>query len=197
MTNNEEASRDTERPNDGVSLQNITIRKATLADIDQLCEMYLALSYESRRLFHPFPFSRMKVRMRFLIMITSGNLINLIKKTIPKLGFYVLVARENNSKINGFTFLAITDSKGGTLTANRGIVTAESTRAKGLGTALDSKLIEIAKKIGISRFSVSALQDNAGSIALHKKMGYKVNGSTVDIWNGREEKAFTLELELS
>lgn len=199
MRKKEEASRDEGKPTPEVSLQNISVRQANISDIKRLSDLYLGLSYDSRRLFHPFPFNRTKLIMIFLIMTISGNLIGLIRKTLPKLGFLVLVAKENNStKIDGFTYLSIFDyEKGVKLVANRGIVTREGIRAKGLGTALDSQLIRIARNIGITRFSVTALQDNAGSIALHKKMGYKITGSTVDLWDGKEEKALVLELELS
>ena len=53
-----------------------------------------------------------------------------------------------------------------------------------------------AKQLGVDRFSVTALKDNSGSIALHKKMGYQIKGQTQDRWNNEVEDAFILELEL-
>lgn len=198
MIKKEGAGEDLGKADREFSSQNISLQRANLGDIEELSELYLGLSSVSRRFFHPFPFSRTKLRVIFLMMIISGSLINLIKKTFPKLGFFVLVAREDNSRrINGFTYLCLIDrQEGGKLVANRGIVTRETIRARGLGTVLDSQLIKIARNIGISRFRVTVLEDNPGSLGLHRKMGYKITGSTLDPWNGTEDKAYVLELEL-
>lgn len=175
------------------------IRMAKLSDINELASLYLGLSFASRKLFHPFPFKKLELHIIFLIMILSGRLLPVIRRTIPKLGFLVLVAEDElTHQLIGFTYLSMRYKDANRrLVANRGIVTKEGIRSKGVGTALDSELIRIAKKVRVDRFSVTALKDNSGSIALHKKMGYQIIGQTEDKWNNEVEDAFILELELS
>jgi L-amino acid N-acyltransferase YncA len=174
------------------------IRRAELSDINELTNLYIELTFDSRKLFHPFPFEKRKLQIIFLIMVLSGSLSTLIRRSVPRLGFLLLVAEDDTChRLIGFTYLSTQyKDENGHLVANRGIVTREGIRSKGVGTALDSELIRRAKQLGIDRFSVTALKDNSGSIALHKKMGYKIIGQTQDRWNNIVEDAFVLELEL-
>jgi L-amino acid N-acyltransferase YncA len=174
------------------------IRRAELSDINELTNLYMELTFASRKLFHPFPFKRRKLQIIFLIMILSGSLLTLLRRTIPRLGFLLLVAEDYTyHRLIGFTYLSTQyKDENGHLVANRGIVAREGIRSKGIGTALDSELIMRAKQLGVDRFSVTALKDNSGSIALHKKMGYQIKGQTQDRWNNEVEDAFILELEL-
>jgi GNAT superfamily N-acetyltransferase len=177
---------------------NFIIRKAKLSDVGELSELYLGLSHSSKRSFHPFPFEYWKVRSIFLIMVLSGILIGLLKKPIPRLGFLLLVGEDTVfNRIDGFTYFS-TNARlpEGTLVANRGIVTRDGIRSKGLGTALDTELIRIAKQVGIHKFSVTALKDNDASLALHRKMGYQIRGPTHDLWNDEVQDAVILELDL-
>ena len=74
-------------------------------------------------------------------MILSGSLLTLIRRTIPRLGFLLLVAEEYTyHQLIGFTYLSTQyKDENGHLVANRGIVTREGIRSKGIGTALDSE----------------------------------------------------------
>lgn len=183
--------------NNHSNTSEITVRDATFGDIEKLTDLYVNLSEASRRFFHPFPFIKYRLRIIFLIMIVSQKSMRFLKNILPNFGFHVLVAyNTSKDQLIGFTYLSIIRKDKGELIANRGIVSLDGERAKGLGTLMDMKLIEIARRTGISRFEVSALKDNSASLALHRRVGYVITGSTNDHWNGETEESFTLALDL-
>lgn len=176
----------------------ICVRMATLQDLEELCDIYLELSPPIRRLFHPFPFNRRKVKLIFLIMLISDRLIKIIKYFLPKLGLSLMVAYDKNeSKIVGFVYLHITGKENGILVANLGITVREGIRSKGIGTRMDAAAIERAKQIGIGKIRFTVLDDNVAVLGLHKKFGFKIMGYTSDdYWEGKYEKNLLLELDL-
>jgi len=176
----------------------IVIRRATLRDINELCDIYLNLSSEAKRFFHPFPFNRRKLQIIFFIMILCDRLIKIIKHIIPKLGMTLLVAYDKNeSKIVGFFYLRIIGKENGILVANYGLTVREGMRSKGIGTRMEAAMIERAKQIKIGKIRITVLEDNIAVIRLHKKFGFKIIGYTNDdYWEGRYEKNLLLELDL-
>lgn len=176
----------------------IAVRKATLRDVNELCDIYLNLSPPIKRLFHPFPFNRGKVQTIFRIMLVSDKLIQIIKHIMPKLGLSLLVAYDKNeSKIVGFVYLHITGKENGILVANLGITVREGIRSKGIGTRMDAAAIGRAKQIGIGKIRLTVLEDNVAALGLYKKFGFKIMGYTNDdYWEGKYEKNLLLELDL-
>jgi len=178
------------------NFDTIIVRKAKLEDIDKLCNIYLGLSPHVRRWFHPFPFSKAKVKMIFLIMLISEKMLTIIKKTIPKLGFILLVAYDaNNLQIVGFSYLRLIGREDGTLIANIGFTVKEG--ARNIGLIMYARSIEYAKAAGIGKFRIRTLEDNIVTIALTKRIGYRFKGCTTDeYWNGKYEKMLNWELDL-
>jgi L-amino acid N-acyltransferase YncA len=182
-----------------ISEKSIIIRPAKISDIDGLCEVYFTLSQENKRLFHPFPYVKWKLKLIFLAMIVSRNLITVIKKTIPKLGFILIVAYDKDSKqLLGFIYCHITCKENNNkFVANVGITKKEGVNAKGIGTKLYALLIDSARVAGISKFTATILEDNIPSIELCKKYGYVVTGYAADdYWEGKRTKNLKVELEL-
>lgn len=176
----------------------VIVRQATIGDLNELCDVYLNLSPSVKRLFHPFPFSRRKLKTIFLIMLLSSKLINLIKHTLPKLGLSLLVAySRNESRIVGLVYLHITGKENNILVANLGITVREGVRSKGIGTKMDAAAIQRARQIGIGKIRFTVLEDNIAVLGLHKKFGFKIMGYTTDdYWDGKYEKNLLLELNL-
>ncbi|MCS6767910.1 MAG: GNAT family N-acetyltransferase [Candidatus Nitrosocaldus sp.] len=177
---------------------SITVRRARVGDIEELCDVYLELSPPIRRLFHPFPFERSKLRLIFLVMILSDKLIRLVKHILPKLGFSLIVAYdEDESRIVGFIYIHIIGKENDKLIANLGITVREGVRSKGIGTKMEQAMIDRARQIGIGIIRFSVIEDNTNVLGLHKKFGFTIKGYTKDdYWDGKFEKNLLLELEL-
>lgn len=181
-----------------VDSDQIYVCKARLSDIEELCDLYLSQSREARRLFHPFPFNKTKLKLIFFVMITSDKLMRIIKRIIPTMGFALIVSYDaNKSQLLGFIYYHIISKHKGRFIANVGITTREGIRTKGIGTKLYAALIERAKQVGVKKFTATILADNVASIALCKKYGYKVLGDAPDDhWEGKNEKNILVELDL-
>jgi RimJ/RimL family protein N-acetyltransferase len=174
--------------------KSIIVRNTGFSDIEQLVGIYLNLSHQDRRWFHPFPFNRLALRIIFYAMVCLGKVIPLTKVLYSKLVSLVLVAEDSSSgKIVGFTYLRVKSREKNGLVANRGIISVSGTRSKGIGARMDSKLISVAKGIGIRKFRVTVLKDNAASISFHERMGYTYAGFSTDFYNGSEEGVVQFE----
>lgn len=58
----------------------------------------------------------------------------------------------------------------------------------GLGTAMLSKLIKIAKEKGFRRIGLRVVADNKRAIHVYQKLGFKVEGVMKDSYYGEDEK---------
>lgn len=58
----------------------------------------------------------------------------------------------------------------------------------GLGTAMLTKLIELAKKEGLHRIGLSVIADNKPAIHLYQKFGFKIEGVMKDAYLGEDKK---------
>lgn len=58
----------------------------------------------------------------------------------------------------------------------------------GLGTAMVTKLIELAKKEGLHRIGLSVIADNKPAISLYEKFGFKIEGVMKDTYFGEDRK---------
>jgi RimJ/RimL family protein N-acetyltransferase len=58
----------------------------------------------------------------------------------------------------------------------------------GLGTAMLSKLIDLAKKEGLHRVGLTVVADNKPAINLYKKFGFKTEGAKKDAYFGEDGK---------
>jgi RimJ/RimL family protein N-acetyltransferase len=58
----------------------------------------------------------------------------------------------------------------------------------GLGTAMLTKLIELAKREGLHRIGLQVIADNKPAIHLYKKLGFKIEGVMKDSYFGEDGK---------
>src|SRR5688500_1608501 len=77
---------------DFMSKNTIFTRKAALGDINELCRLYMELPPKVRRMFHPFPFHPMRLKLVFIAMLTGQALLRVYKRVMPRLGFAIFVA---------------------------------------------------------------------------------------------------------
>lgn len=176
--------------------KNIIIRPANLSDIDQLTNLYMALSDSTRRYFHPFPFNTRKVKAIFWMIVISSKLIRILQIITPKLGFLSLVAYDTTSStIVGFVYLHILGRKNDKFVANLGIVVKEGSRSQGVGSDMLKAIIQSGRKNRIETLRLTVIESNAIAIRLYEKMGFIFKSYTTnDSWQGRKEKNILMEL---
>ena len=154
----------------------MTIRPLRLGDVLGTSRMYLSLSDDNRRLFHPFPFRQWTVVLILVLMFISQGTPNFIRRLVPKVIFLPLVAGDTNvGTLAGFGYLRLakhlTDNK---YTAALGLMVSDSYQQQGLGTQLVRSLIKLASQNNVSFLSVLVLRDNQKAIRLYQKCGFNM-----------------------
>ena len=166
-------------------------------DLLKLYRLYLTLPDDVKMVFHPFPFSRTRLVLILFVMIVSGNLICIVKRTFPKLGSTIIIALSKSNDIIGFNFFVITGKEHNKFVANVGILTLPSFQGMGIGSKMYDLLIKTAKEAGIGKFRVTVIECNVASTNQVKKIGYVNKGYALDeYWDGRSIKNVIWELDL-
>lgn len=146
---------------DNVELKDgrtVLIRELRLEDKGKLTEMYGSLSDEAVRWALP-PYTRERIE-RWL-----SNLHNLI----------VIVAFYKN-RIVGHVHIFVFPHLRMKGTGDLIIYLHQAFRNVGLGTAVFTKLMELAKKEGFHRIGLHGIAGNKSVIHLYKKLGFKIEG---------------------
>jgi len=157
-----------------VKLKNgrtVLIRKFQLEDKEKLIEMYESLSEDAVRWGLP-PYTRERIEHNWL-----SNLQNLIAIVAVYDGKIV-----GNAQIFKFPH---SRRKG---TCETWIYLHQDFHNVGLGTAMLTKLIELARKEGLHRIGLTVIADNKPAIHLYQKMGFKIEGIMKDSYFGADEK---------
>jgi RimJ/RimL family protein N-acetyltransferase len=148
----------------------VLIREFRMEDKEKLIEMYESLSNEAVRWGMP-PYNK-EVIERWL-----SNLQNLI----------VLVALYNDKIVGHAQIYKLPHSrrKG---TGDLVIYLHQDFHNVGMGTAMLTELIELAKGEGLRRIGLSVIVDNKRAINLYRKFGFKIEGIMKDAYFGEDEK---------
>ncbi len=157
---------------DAVKLKDdrtVRIREFRIEDKEKLFEMYESLSDEAVRWALP-PYTRERIERGWL-----SNLQNLI----------AMVALYND-KIVGHTQIYKFPHSRRKGTSDLVIYLHQDFHNVGLGTAMLTKLIELAKKEGLHRIGLHVTADNKPAIHLYKKLGFKIEGVMKDSYFGED-----------
>lgn len=156
---------------DAVKLKDgrtVRIREFRIGDKESFIEMYASLSSEALRWAMP-PYTR-EVIERWL-----SNLQNII----------AIVALYDNKIVGHAQIYKFPHSrrKG---TSNLVIYLHQDFHNVGLGTAMLTKLIELAKREGLHRIGLHVIADDKPAIHLYKKLGFKIEGVMKDSYFGED-----------
>lgn len=156
--------------------KGIITRPLRLGDVLGTSRMYLSLSDDNRRLFHPFPFQQWTVVLILVLMFISQKTPNFIRRLVPKVVFLSLVANDATAGTPaGFGYLRLakrlTDNK---YAAALGLMVSDSYQQQGLGTQLMRSLIKLASQNDVSLLSVLVLRNNQKAIKLYQKCGFNM-----------------------
>jgi putative acetyltransferase len=148
--------------------RTVLIREFRMEDKEKLIEMYSSLSSEAVRWGMP-PYTREAIE-RWL-----SNLQDLI----------VLVAIFDD-KIIGHAHIHKFPRPRRRGTGDLIIYLHQDLHNVGLGTAMLTRLIELAKKEGLHRIGLSVIADNKRAIRLYQKLGFEIEGAMRDAYFGED-----------
>jgi RimJ/RimL family protein N-acetyltransferase len=136
----------------------IKIREATLADVDRLLELLVAVAGEGRWIATEAPVDLDRRRQRMVEDIEDADAIFLVAEAdgelVGELGLHL--ARYG--------------------VADLGMLVAAGWRGRGVGTALLAEAIDRARKAGAHKIALQVWPDNAAAIALYERFGFEREG---------------------
>jgi len=149
----------------------VLISKYRTEDFERVVKMFESLSAETLRWAAP-PYTRETV-LRWI-----QDLENKI----------ILVAHFQNKKIVGYCMV-----HGSPRPRYRGICDLmiylhQDFQGKGLGTAMTSMAVRLAREQGLHRLSLEVVADNEIAIRMYEKVGFKIEGIMKDAFYGEDEK---------
>ena len=151
--------------------RTLLIREFQIEDKQKFIKMYESLSAEAVHWGMP-PYNRERLEKGWL-----SNLQNLISIV----AFY-------NDKIVGHAQIFKFPHPRLKATGDLIVYLHQNFHSVGLGTAMLSKLIELAKKEGLHRIGLTVVADNKSAINLYKKFGFKIEGVKRDAYFGEDGK---------
>ena len=136
----------------------ITIREATLADVDRVLALLVAVAGEGRWIGTEAPVDLERRRQRMVEDIEGSHAI-------------VLVAEADGELVGE---LGLHLARYGV--ADLGMLVAAGWRGRGVGTALLAEAIDRARKAGAHKIALQVWPHNAAGIALYERFGFEREG---------------------
>jgi ribosomal protein S18 acetylase RimI-like enzyme len=136
----------------------VTVRAATLADVDALVDMLVAVAGEGRWIGTEAPVDVERRRRRMVDEVSSDDVIVLVAETggepVGQLGL----------RLAGYGV------------ADLGMAVAAAWRGRGVGTTLLAEAIERARKAGAHKIALQVWPHNQAAIALYERFGFQREG---------------------
>jgi RimJ/RimL family protein N-acetyltransferase len=136
----------------------ITVREATLADVDRVLPLLVAVAGEGRWIGTEAPVDLERRRQRMVEDIEGARAI-------------ILVAEADGELVGE---LGLHLARYGV--ADLGMLVAAGWRGRGVGTALLAEAVERARKAGAHKIALQVWPHNAAAIALYERFGFEREG---------------------
>ncbi len=150
----------------------IELRLSSVRDIRPLVEMYMELSPEARRFYHPFPFDRSHLWVIYGYMVLASRLARATVRMFPHWSVVLIVAVvPGQPRPIGYGTIRFVGDRGSNLRAKMGFTVAEGYRGRGIGTALLKRMIAATLAVGVTRAVGTILRANTASLTVAKKFG--------------------------
>jgi putative acetyltransferase len=153
--------------------RTVLIREFRIEDKEKFIEMYESLSVEALRWAMP-PYTRERLEKGWLSNLQ--NLISIVAFYSDKIVGHAQIFKFPHSRLKG--------------TGDLVIYLHQDFHSVGLGTAMLSKLIELAKKERMHRIGLTVVADNKPAINLYKNFGFKIEGVKRDAYFGEDRKYY-------
>jgi len=179
----------------------INTRNMGFKDVLPLISIYLSLSEETRRFFHPFKFNRRSLLFIFTYFSLLNKISKYIKKITPKFFVLSIVAVDEKNVPTGFAYVyRLSKLPKSQLweAEDFGIVVGESYRNLGIGSKLIKEIISISTFNNIKKINLTVLAENETAINLYKKYGFKLGKyyEEREFWDGKIYPDYDMRLDL-
>jgi RimJ/RimL family protein N-acetyltransferase len=151
--------------------RSVLIREFRREDKEKFIEMYEGLSAETVRWAMP-PYNRERLEKGWLS--NSQNLISIVAFHDDKIVGHAQIFKFPNPRLRA--------------TGDLVVYLHQDFHNVGLGSAMLSKLIDLAKKDGMHRIGLTVVRDNKPAIHLYRKFGFKTEGVKRDAYFGEDGK---------
>ncbi len=178
----------------------VTIRKMGINDVLKLKKMYLSLSEDSRKYFHPFKFNEVYLVFMFTFLSISNKINKLIKRSFPKLFIMSFIALKDNKTPVGFAYIYNLSKSDDNFWEAKdfGIVIEEKCQGYGIGSKLIQKIINSCIQNRIDKINLTVFAENTNAIHLYEKFGFKLGKyhQKREFWNGNNYPDYNMCLKL-
>ncbi|MGC9346130.1 MAG: GNAT family N-acetyltransferase [Candidatus Bathyarchaeales archaeon] len=151
--------------------RTVLIREFQMEDKEKLFEMYESLSAESLRWAMP-PYTRERIERGW--MSNLQNLIAIVALYKDRIVGHAQIFKFPHSRRKG--------------TGDLVIYLHQDFHNVGLGTAMLTKLLELAKNEGLHRVGLHVIADNEQAVHLYQKFGFEIEGVMRDSYFGEDGK---------
>jgi RimJ/RimL family protein N-acetyltransferase len=141
-----------------VTPPGVSVREATLADVDALVDLLVAVAGEGRWIATEAPVDTDRRRRRMVEDIEAADAV-------------VLVAEAGGTPVGG---LGLHLAPYGV--ADLGMAVAAAWRGRGIGSALLAEAIDRARKAGAHKVALQVWPHNSAAIALYERFGFQREG---------------------
>lgn len=158
----------------------VIIRPGRLGDLVTLARIYRSQSEDSRALYHPFPFDRLRLTAIFGYMVVTRRLLPSLLRRRPRRALVLLVAclGQDPTPI-GYGNVAFLAREGRPLRAIFGYIVAEAYRGLGVGTRLHEDMIDAAVSLGVTRGGGMLVSTNVSNLKVLQKLGFDIRESAI------------------
>jgi RimJ/RimL family protein N-acetyltransferase len=143
---------------EGPAGQPVTVREATLADVDRLLELVVAVAGEGRWISVEAPVDVAQRRRRMVEELEGEQT--------------VMLVAEAGGKLVGQLDLRL--ARYGV--ADLGMLVAAGWRRQGVGSALMAEAVDRARKAGAHKIALQVWPHNAAALALYERFGFRREG---------------------
>lgn len=180
----------------------ITIKKIGIRDISPLIKMYLSLSEDDKKYFHPFKFNKASLIFMFTFFSISNKINTVIKKILPKYFVLSFIAIDDYETPLGFVYIynlsKLFDNPHFWEANDFGIVISEKYKGLGIGSKLIRKIIDSSASININEINLTVLAENKNAIHLYEKFGFTLGEyhEKREFWDGKYYPDYDMNLKI-
>ncbi|MCI4360928.1 MAG: GNAT family N-acetyltransferase [Thermoplasmata archaeon] len=153
----------------------VIVRRAIWRDLRPVRESYQAQTPDSRELYHPFPFSTVRLSLLLAGMWGIGHASRRWVRIFPRTTAVLFVARgASDGGLAGFGTVRFRRDEAGRLVGRTGLYVLPGRRRAGVGRSIKQALLDHARALGATRAEAFLLEVNRASAELNRQMGFQL-----------------------
>jgi GNAT superfamily N-acetyltransferase len=174
------------------------IHRARAGDLREVVRAYLDQPPDSRALYHPLPFDRIRLVPLLYAIVAVRPLARFLARRVPRAAVMLYTARSTSSGLlSGFGTVRFRRASDGVLVVETGYYVLPEERRKGLGRLLKSEMIEEARSLGAGRAQALILPGNLPSVRLNESLGFRIHPTETRDRHAPDQHLLLAETDLS